>query len=115
MDGHKDNVPHRSGHSDRQKILKQMRIKDNLRLRKIGSRSMVVREVEGEVNMTDVFTLNATASDIWSAFAGKDFTGEDLVGYLIDNYDLHIDESECIVHYSPVSSNIMPEIRVIAR
>ena len=53
-----------------------MRIKDNLRLRKIGSRSMVVREVEGEVNMTDVFTLNATASDIWSAFAGKDFTGE---------------------------------------
>ena len=49
--------------------MKQMRIKDNLRLRKIGSRSMVVREVEGEVNMTDVFTLNATASDIWSAFA----------------------------------------------
>ena len=39
--------------------MKQMRIKDNLRLRKIGSRSMVVREVEGEVNMTDVFTLNS--------------------------------------------------------
>ena len=50
--------------------MKQMRIKDNLRLRKIGSRSMVVREVEGEVNVTDVFTLNAAASDIWTTFFG---------------------------------------------
>ena len=65
-----------------------MKINDNLRLRKIGSRSMVVKEVEGEVNMTDVFTLNSTASDIWSAFSGKDFTEKDLVGYLIDNYEV---------------------------
>ena len=65
-----------------------MKINDNLRLRKIGSRSMVVKEVEGEVNMTDVFTLNSTASDIWSAFSGKDFTEADLVGYLIDNYEV---------------------------
>lgn len=77
--------------------MKQMRIKDNLRLRKIGSRSMVVREVEGEVNMTDVFTLNATASDIWSAFAEKDFTGEDLVGYLIDNYEVTLERAEADV------------------
>ena len=77
--------------------MKQMRIKDNLRLRKIGSRSMVVREVEGEVNMTDVFTLNSTASDIWSAFAGKDFTGEDLVGYLIDNYEVTLERAEADV------------------
>ena len=77
--------------------MKQMRIKDNLRLRKIGSRSMVVREVEGEVNMTDVFTLNATASDIWSAFAGKDFTGEDLVEYLIDNYEVTLERAEADV------------------
>ena len=77
--------------------MKQMRIKDNLRLRKIGSRSMVVREVEGEVNMTDVFTLNSTASDIWSAFAGKDFTGEDLVGYLIDNYEVTSERAEAHV------------------
>ncbi|MGM9739234.1 MAG: PqqD family protein [Candidatus Cryptobacteroides sp.] len=65
-----------------------MKINDNLRLRKIGSRSMVVKEVEGEVNMTDVFTLNPTASDIWSAFSGKDFTEEDLVSYLVDNYEV---------------------------
>ena len=74
-----------------------MKINDNLCLRKIGSRSMVVKEVEGEVNMTDVFTLNSTASDIWSAFAGKDFTGEDLVGYLIDNYEVTLERAEADV------------------
>ena len=74
-----------------------MKINDNLRLRKIGSRSMVVKEVEGEVNMTDVFTLNSTASDIWSAFSGKDFTEEDLVGYLIDNYEVTLERAEADV------------------
>lgn len=39
----------------------------------------------------------------------------DSLQYLIDNYNLYIDENECIVHYSPVSSNIMPDIRVIAK
>ena len=39
----------------------------------------------------------------------------DNLQYLIDNYNLHIDENECIVHYSPISSNIMPDIRVISK
>ena len=39
----------------------------------------------------------------------------DNIGYLIENYDLHIDKNSCIVHYSPVSSNIMPDIKVIAK
>ena len=68
--------------------MKKMRINENLLLRKIGRRSMVVKEVEGEANMTDVFTLNPTASDIWTAFSGKDFTGDDIVGYLVDNYNV---------------------------
>ena len=39
----------------------------------------------------------------------------DNIGYLIENYDLHIDKNSCIVHYSPISSNIMPDIKVIAK
>ncbi|MGM9767296.1 MAG: PqqD family protein [Candidatus Cryptobacteroides sp.] len=65
-----------------------MKINENLLLRKIGSRSMVVKEVEGKANLTDVFTLNSTAADIWTAFSGKDFTGDDIVGYLVDNYNV---------------------------
>ena len=47
-------------------------------------------------------------------YAVEGFYPED-IEYLIENYSLHIDESRCIVHYNPVSSNIMPDIRVIAR
>lgn len=47
-------------------------------------------------------------------YAVEGFYPED-IGYLIENYDLHIDENKCIVHYNPVSSNIMPDIRVIAK
>lgn len=47
-------------------------------------------------------------------YAVEGFYPED-IEYLIENYDLHIDENKCIVHYSPVSSNIMPDIRVIAK
>ena len=37
------------------------------------------------------------------------------IEYLKENYSLYIDEKICIVHYSPVSSNIMPDIRVLAK
>ena len=37
------------------------------------------------------------------------------IEYLKENYSLYIDEKICIVHYNPVSSNIMPDIRVLAK
>lgn len=37
------------------------------------------------------------------------------IEYLKENYSLYIDGNICIVHYSPVSSNIMPDIRVLAK
>lgn len=37
------------------------------------------------------------------------------IEYLKENYSLYIDENICIVHYNPVSSNIMPDIRVLAK
>lgn len=37
------------------------------------------------------------------------------IEYLKENYSLYIDETICTVHYSPVSSNIMPDIRVLAK
>lgn len=63
---------------------------------------MVVKEVEGEVNMTDVFTLNSTASDIWTAFSGKDFTEEDLVCYLLENYN--VDRARALADVSALLS-----------
>ncbi len=39
----------------------------------------------------------------------------DSIDYLIEKYGLYTDSEHCIIHYSPISSNIMPDIRVTAR
>ncbi|MGM9741758.1 MAG: PqqD family protein [Candidatus Cryptobacteroides sp.] len=41
-----------------------------------------------EVNLTDVFTLNETAADVWNAFSGKEFVTGDVAAYLVENYDV---------------------------
>lgn len=60
----------------------------NLILRKIGKQYMIVNANSGVVNMTDVFTLNNTAAQIWKYIEGKDFTSEELVDWLCDNYEV---------------------------
>ncbi len=80
--------------------------------------AIVTASITGSNNSRKSENLNIVENGVRRAatecYAVEGFYPESLQ-YLIDNYDLHIDESECIVHYSPVSSNIIPEIRVIAR
>lgn len=47
-------------------------------------------------------------------YAVEGFYPDDL-GYLIEKYGLYTDSEHCIIHYSPISSNIMPDIRVSVR
>lgn len=39
----------------------------------------------------------------------------DNLEYLVENYHLYTDEEHYIIHYSPISSNIMPDIQVIPK
>lgn len=47
-------------------------------------------------------------------YATEGFFPED-IDYLIENYHLYTDKEHCIIHYSAISSNIMPEIKVIPK
>ncbi len=47
-------------------------------------------------------------------YAAEGFYPQSL-DYLVENYNLSWDKNECIVHYSPITSNIMPDIRVAAK
>ena len=47
-------------------------------------------------------------------YANEGFFPDD-IDYLIENYHLYTDNEHCIIHYSAVSSNIMPEIKVISK
>ena len=65
-----------------------MRTKDNLTLRKIGNKYMIVDTFAEEVNMVDVYTMNETAALLWRTFAKRDFTQEEMVNVLCKEYEV---------------------------
>lgn len=66
-----------------------MRLNSNLELRKLGTRYMIVDSCTGEVNMTNVFTLNETAAWLWQKVGMESFIPEDLCSWLCEEY--HVD------------------------
>lgn len=42
-----------------------MKIKSNLKLRRIGNRHMIVEVSDSCVNLTNVYSLNGTAARLW--------------------------------------------------
>ena len=64
-----------------------MRLRQNLRLRKIGSRHMIV-DTGDAVNLTNVFTLNGTAARLWQLAEAHDYTAEELAHMLCQEYDV---------------------------
>lgn len=65
-----------------------MRIKNNLKLRKIGDKYMIVQASEQQQNLTDVYSLNETAACLWKSVGTEEFTAEDLVNTLCSLYDV---------------------------
>lgn len=62
--------------------------KDSLKLRKMGSRYMIVRADSGSVNMSDVFTLNETAAFLWEKAAERDEFGDELADEIVAEYEI---------------------------
>ena len=65
-----------------------MRTNDKVILRQIGSHYMIVMTSEGNDNMTEVLSLNASAAWLWTKASGLDFSPEMLAGWLCDEYDI---------------------------
>lgn len=65
-----------------------MRFDSGVKLRKVGTKYMIVKSCGDNVNMTDVITLNETAAVIWEHFLGQDFTVDDVVSYLTGIYEI---------------------------
>lgn len=62
--------------------------KPGLKLRKIGRRYMIVDASSGNVNMTDVFTLNEVAAAIWDKMCNEEISVEGLAGWLCSEYEV---------------------------
>lgn len=65
-----------------------MKVKEGLRLRKLGRRYMLVRTAE-QADLSEVFTFNEVAASIWEKAAEADEIDVDaLVGHITEEYDV---------------------------
>lgn len=63
--------------------------KSNLKLRKIGSKYMIVETSDSCVNLTNVYSLNETAALLWEMLCRRDgYTPEELAEELCKTYEV---------------------------
>ncbi len=63
----------------------------DLRVRKIGSRYMLVAAQNDRFNLTNVYTLNAVAADIWNHVGMDEILLDEIVQWLTDVYEVDRD------------------------
>lgn len=64
-----------------------MKIKSNFKLKKIAGEYIVLME-GSTLNMTKVISLNESSAWLWEQIFDKDFSEEDLVELLCNNYEV---------------------------
>ena len=65
-----------------------MKIKDGFILRSICGEYIVVGEGLAQVNFNKMLSLNESAAYLWKEVTGREFTKEDLVQLLLDQYEV---------------------------
>ncbi|MGJ1486483.1 PqqD family protein [Sphingobacterium spiritivorum] len=65
-----------------------MKLRTDIRLRKIGEEYIIVDPGQGMADMSKVYTLNETAAFLWNELKGIEFSDATIVKLLLDNYDL---------------------------
>ena len=65
-----------------------MKIKEGFILRTICGEHVVVGEGLAQVNFNKLLSLNETAAFLWKEIQGREFTKEDLVELLLENYEV---------------------------
>lgn len=66
-----------------------MRIRKDLTLRQVGDDFIIVEPGQGKVDMSKVYTLNATTAWLWEQLSTKDkFSKQDIIDLLLQRYDV---------------------------
>ena len=72
-----------------------MRLKEGLTVRKVGEDYVIVAPEQGMVDLSKVYSLNETAAMLWEELEGKEFSIDDMIEHIRENYDIeHISEEE---------------------
>ena len=59
-----------------------------LKLRKIGRQHVIVKACDGNVNMSNVYSLNRTAAELWEQLEKGNSTVEGLAEWLCGRYEV---------------------------
>ena len=65
-----------------------MRTNDKLTLRSIGKSHFVVNPNETNIDLADIYRMNAPAAFLWEEMRGRDFTADDMVQALTARFDV---------------------------
>lgn len=65
-----------------------MRIKEGFELREVCGEHIVVAHGEKNIDFSRVINLNESAALMWQAAIGKEFTVDDMLSTLMNNYDV---------------------------
>ena len=67
-----------------------MKIKEGFEIRNVCGENIIIAHGKENIDFTKVITLNESAVLLWNKVVGKDFTEEDLVNVLLDEYDVEV-------------------------
>jgi len=65
-----------------------MKIKDGFELKDICGENIIISHGKENINFTKIITLNESAALIWDGVIGKDFSIEDMVQAIINEYEI---------------------------
>lgn len=68
-----------------------MKTNQNLKLRKLGAKYIIVQASADQVDMSNVYTMNASAAYLWERAAKApeiDLTAEIFAAWLVEEYDI---------------------------
>lgn len=68
-----------------------MKVRNDLKLRKIGNKYILVEVRDNHANLTDVFTLNTMAAFLWQRMCEGDFTVQELAERVCEQFEVSYD------------------------
>lgn len=71
-----------------------MKIKPGFELRMMCGENVIIAYGEENINFSKIIALNESAAVIWNAVIGKEFTVEDMVKALCEEYEVSPQEAQ---------------------
>jgi hypothetical protein len=65
-----------------------MKIKPDIKIKEIAGERVAIMQGTADVDMTKVVSFNPTAEWLWNKLIGSDFSEDDVVQLIIDNFNL---------------------------